>query len=396
MLTACYHFPVCGTRRSFARKRWRFEQPSCGHWLVEHMASVETSGAKVFISYSRADVDFADQIVLALVDRGFDPLIDRQEIDAAEQWKDRLTALIFNCSYVVFVVSEASAKSSICQWEVELAASFGRRIVPVLPGPVEWKSLPDGLSSLNAIHFYRDVAIPGSGFYDGLQKLDRALRLDLNWVRLGTKYDSSASDWKRDRSADRLLRGSTLEEALIWLSETPAGMSVLSTTKEFIAASEQAELLRQGEAKALIAERETALKQAEQAFEAKAAADKRLRTNRLLIMSLAAGALVFLSVAAASVFQTMSSQLNERRARASEAEAVRQATEATRQRQIAEEEKERVKMLQQRLAEANQRLEESRKLGLTATLLAFDGCMEERAVGLRDYKECRQILGDTR
>jgi hypothetical protein len=360
------------------------------------VASEDTSRAKVFISYSRVDVDFADQIVLALADRGFSPLIDRQEIDAAEQWKDRLTALIFNCSYVVFVLSEASAKSTICQWEVELAESFGRRMVPVLPGPVDWQFLPGNLSALNGIHFYKDATIPGSGFYDGLQKLDRALRLDLDWVRLGTKLDGAASDWKRDRSADRLLRGGPMEEALKWLSETPVGMSIMSTTKEFIAASEQAELVRKGEARALVAEREKALKQAEQAFEAKAAADRRLRANRLLVMSLAAGALVFSSVAAASIFQTMRSQFNERRALASEAEAVRQAAEATRQRQIAEAEKERVQVLQQRLAEANRQIEESRNLGAAATLLAFDGCMAEEDVGLRDYAECRQILGNVR
>ena len=36
---------------------------------------------KVFVSYARADVDFADQLVLALQDKGFEPKIDRHDID---------------------------------------------------------------------------------------------------------------------------------------------------------------------------------------------------------------------------------------------------------------------------------------------------------------------------
>ena len=42
---------------------------------------------KVFVSYSRADLEFALQLVLALQDRGFEPLLDRRSIDAAEEWK---------------------------------------------------------------------------------------------------------------------------------------------------------------------------------------------------------------------------------------------------------------------------------------------------------------------
>jgi hypothetical protein len=40
---------------------------------------------KVFISYSRADLAFANRIVVALNERGFEPLIDRRDIKAAEK-----------------------------------------------------------------------------------------------------------------------------------------------------------------------------------------------------------------------------------------------------------------------------------------------------------------------
>jgi len=42
--------------------------------------------AKVFISYSRKDMAFADRLEAALKARGFQPLIDRDEIYAFEDW----------------------------------------------------------------------------------------------------------------------------------------------------------------------------------------------------------------------------------------------------------------------------------------------------------------------
>ena len=39
---------------------------------------------KIFVSYSRVDVAFADQLVVALEDRGFDAIPDQHDIDAAE------------------------------------------------------------------------------------------------------------------------------------------------------------------------------------------------------------------------------------------------------------------------------------------------------------------------
>ena len=50
--------------------------------------------AKIFISYSRKDMAFADRLEAALKARGFEPLIDRSEIYAFEDWWKRLQSLI--------------------------------------------------------------------------------------------------------------------------------------------------------------------------------------------------------------------------------------------------------------------------------------------------------------
>jgi hypothetical protein len=50
--------------------------------------------ARIFISYSRKDMAFADRLEAALKARGFEPLIDRTEIYAFEDWWKRIEALI--------------------------------------------------------------------------------------------------------------------------------------------------------------------------------------------------------------------------------------------------------------------------------------------------------------
>ena len=87
---------------------------------------------RVFISYARDDLDFADQLDVALDGTGFDATVDRHGIAGADNWKQRLGELIRDADTVVFVLSPSSATSVVCAWEVEEAARLGKRIIPVL------------------------------------------------------------------------------------------------------------------------------------------------------------------------------------------------------------------------------------------------------------------------
>jgi len=83
---------------------------------------------RVFISYSREDLDFADQLAAALDSSGFECFIDREGISGGEAWKRRLGNLISEADTVVFVLSPGSARSETCNWEVEEAARLNKRI----------------------------------------------------------------------------------------------------------------------------------------------------------------------------------------------------------------------------------------------------------------------------
>src|SRR5215472_4350266 len=143
---------------------------------------------RVFISYSRDDLHFADQLDAALNAYGFECLIDRHGISGGEDWKRRLGNLIREADPVVFVLSPTSARSEICAWEVEEATRLGKRILPVNCRPLKGARPPPRLRDLQYIFFHADPKAPSSGFGTGLAKLVAALNTDFDWLREHTRY----------------------------------------------------------------------------------------------------------------------------------------------------------------------------------------------------------------
>src|SRR3954454_5188228 len=109
--------------------------------------------AKVFISYSRKDMAFADGLEAALKARGFEPLIDRTDIYAFEDWWQRIEALIARADTVVFVLSPDSAASEVARKEVAFAASLNKRFAPILLRPVTSTAVPEAIAKLNFVFF---------------------------------------------------------------------------------------------------------------------------------------------------------------------------------------------------------------------------------------------------
>ncbi|MEQ8404219.1 MAG: TIR domain-containing protein [Oceanicaulis sp.] len=211
-----------------------------------------TTGAersRVFISYSRADVEFARQLVDALAVADIQAFLDLESIDAGEDWRERLGALIRSSDSVVFILTQTSAASDICRWEVAEAARLGKRCIPVLPAAFTGDA-PEQLASLNYIFFYPHDGMPGSGFGAGLSRLVEALKTDLSWTREHTRLIEQAAGWiARDRRDDQLLRGAALADAQRWRSQAPGDVFVHDSVLHFLAASADAEALRENAAK---------------------------------------------------------------------------------------------------------------------------------------------------
>ena len=228
--------------------------------------SSEQARLKVFVSYSREDIAFADELVEGLTFHGFDVLIDRNSIAAGENFQTRLGGLILAADTIVFALSPSAIASPSCLWEVDEALRLSKRILPVLMRPVDFSAAPERLKFINAIPFTGHKAV------SALTVLVQALNSDIDWLRRHTDLAEQAAEWSRSGQADdRLLRGGTLAEAKAWLAAKPRNApEPTQAHRAFIAASEDAETARASAERqrleqiaAAQAEREAALRQAQ-------------------------------------------------------------------------------------------------------------------------------------
>jgi hypothetical protein len=231
-------------------------------------APPERGKLRVFISYSRDDLDFADQLDIALRLLGFETSLDRHAISGGEEWKRRLGNLIREADTVVFVLSPASAGSDICAWEVEEATQLGKRIIPVVPRSLAGPNAPTRLQDLNYIFFYHEPKSPGSGFGTGQAQLIEALNTDLEWLREHTRLLLRATEWDMGgRPENRLLSGDDIAAAKAWAARRPKGAPELTAQHlEFIKASEDAETARENATRRALEERARLLRRGQWAL----------------------------------------------------------------------------------------------------------------------------------
>lgn len=190
--------------------------------------------SKVFVSYSRKDMAFADKLDAVLKANNFEPLIDRTEIYAFEDWWKRIQSLIAQCDTVIFALSPDSVASEVCGKEVAYAASLNKRFAPVVVHRVDDKLIPEALARLNFIFFDDDVK-----FDDNINLLTAALATDIDWIRKHTEFGEDARSWEASgKPSGLLLRSPRLEEAERWIIARPANAPTPTEgTQAFIVAS---------------------------------------------------------------------------------------------------------------------------------------------------------------
>jgi hypothetical protein len=208
---------------------------------------------KVFISYSRRDSAFADELVRGLeFDGDFEVSIDRNAIHEGEEWKARLGALIAAADTIVFILSPASAASPICLWEVDEAVRLSKRIIPVQALPLGQERPPERLAALNYVRFDPEDDGEPRSFMVGLAGLRRALKTDIGWLREHTRLLVRAREWdSAGRTPNRMLTGSDIVAAKTWLDAHPReAPEPTELHRDFIKASDEAETARLSEERA--------------------------------------------------------------------------------------------------------------------------------------------------
>lgn len=171
---------------------------------------------RVFISYSRADRELADQLVAALTRENLECLIDRRDIPYGEKWRAELELLIRRADAVVFLVSPRSVVSGWCRWELAQVAQLSKRLVPLVIEPVPNEQLPAEIVEIQVL------SLEGRALSATMiATLVDAVARDRAWLLQHSTLGERAAEWSVKRSADKLLRGAALREAELWLAQRP-------------------------------------------------------------------------------------------------------------------------------------------------------------------------------
>ena len=86
---------------------------------------------KVFVSYSRTNLDVVNQLVDDLQAVGMSAWHD-QTLTGGQRWWDNILANIRDCDIFIFALSRESWESEACRSELAYVCGLGKPILPVL------------------------------------------------------------------------------------------------------------------------------------------------------------------------------------------------------------------------------------------------------------------------
>jgi len=101
-----------------------------GIWEEENMANEKQRRA--FISYSRANKEFATKLVKGLRAGGYPVWFDLLDIPTGARWDDEVEKALRECSIFMIILTPASIASENVKDEIGYAIDHGKRILPVL------------------------------------------------------------------------------------------------------------------------------------------------------------------------------------------------------------------------------------------------------------------------
>lgn len=139
--------------------------------------------------------------------------VDWKDIPPTAEWMKEIKSAIETSDSFVFVISQASVASEVCNQELEHAVKQNKRLIPIVWEKVEDKTVPERLREINYIFFCE-----GYEFENEFTKLVIAFDTDLDWVRNHTRLLTRAIEWEsKERDKSFLLQGNDLRAEEDWL-----------------------------------------------------------------------------------------------------------------------------------------------------------------------------------
>src|SRR5512147_2158231 len=105
---------------------------------------------KIFVSYSRKDMDFARKLAGDLEKAGYDVWWDLTDLRGGDDWVRKIPAAIEESQFVLVVLSPNSTESEWVEKEYTQALSLRKKIIPIMLAP---SSIPFALNTINYTNF---------------------------------------------------------------------------------------------------------------------------------------------------------------------------------------------------------------------------------------------------
>ena len=163
----------------------------------------------IFISYSRKDLEFAQQIVDALAANNLDTWVDWKSIPKGEDWWEHIQSGIEEADAFIFLISPDSIASKVCSDEIDHAIKNGKRILPVVIHDIPPREAHPEIAKRNWI-FCRPQK---DEFENAVRETRETINTDYEWLRAHTRLQVKALEWEKTKDTSRFLRGGELREA---------------------------------------------------------------------------------------------------------------------------------------------------------------------------------------
>jgi hypothetical protein len=105
---------------------------------------------KIFISYSRKDIDFVRKLAGDLEKAGYDVWWDISDLQGGDDWVRGIPDAISSSQFVLVVLTPASTESEWVRKEYTQALSLRKKVIPIMLVP---GSIPFSLNTINYINF---------------------------------------------------------------------------------------------------------------------------------------------------------------------------------------------------------------------------------------------------
>lgn len=216
-----------------------------------------------FLSYSRKDKAFVNQLYATLESQGFQVWVDWEDIPPSVDWMREIEQGIRSADNFVLIISPDSITSRVCYIELQYALSLNKHLIPVLYRDVTMpkkfsRRQTDILTPMDQVYSALGVETEAESmfamisphnwimfretdsFSDSVAALASAIRIDAEDKRHHTELLMQAHEWqKQGRNTEMLLSGEVLSRAEAWLDRDSAPQPVdLQIT--YVEASRQA------------------------------------------------------------------------------------------------------------------------------------------------------------